>query len=330
MTATTTSPSTPTMTPAAWFAALDDHYLDGFVRGGGATVKFAVCFPGVRPDRVAAELRARAEAAGYLTAHVDAAQTKIHMIEQVFGAIAAQLPWRRLSEAVLTDLARAEHWEVPPEPGPGGLAATLAAHNGLDEASVSIVMQRRISSHVFGDRELARDFRVAMTWLARARLAGGDDEARDEATIVGWMCGRTPLSALRPFQIFTRVQRSNARHLLGSTLSWIRRAGYPGLVVTIDGSRLFARERPADGSLNYTTAAVLDAYEVFRQFIDATDDLEGLLLAVLVPPEVLDLEPRGRGLGRYPALMYRVYDEVRDSTHPNPLIALIRLEEGAP
>lgn len=317
----------PTMTPARWIDALEAHYLDRFVRAGGATVKFAACFPEVDVNQVAAALRDRARGAGYLTAHVDAARTKLHMIEQVFGSIAEQLPWRALTEAVLFGLARSEHWDVPAAGTATGLAAALAERNDLDEPSVSMVMQRRIHTAVLGDRDLARDFRVAMTWLARARLGGGDEERHVEDVIGDWLCGRAPLGALRPFQIFTKVHRTNARHLLGSMLAWVRRAGHPGLVVTIDGSRLFAKERATDGTVNYTTAALLDAYEVLRQFVDATDDLEGLLLAMFVPPEFCDLEPRGRGLGRYLALMYRVYDEVRDRALPNPLTALVRLAE---
>lgn len=326
MTPTMTPTPTPTMTPAAWFDFVHRHYLEGFVRDGGATVKFAVCFPGVEPAQVAAGLRGRAEAAGYLTAGVDAAETKLHMFEQVFAAVAAQLPWRRLTEAVLAGLARGERWGVP-APAEGGFAARVALHNALDEQAVHMVLQRRIVDEIFANRHLARDFRVAMTWLARARLSGGDTEDRDEATILDWLCGRAPLSALRPYQIFIKLHRTNARYLFGSLLSWVRLAGWPGLVVTIDGSRLLARERATDGTVNYTTAALLDAYEVLRQFVDATDDLEGLLIAVLVPPSFLDLEPWGRGLGRYPALMYRVYDEVRDRALPNPLTALVRLSE---
>jgi hypothetical protein len=70
----------------------------------------------------------------------------------------------------------------------------------------------------------------------------------------------------------------------------------------------------------------MDAYEVLRQFVDATDELEGCLIGVLAPLEFLDDERRG--VERYTALKLRVWDEVRDRQRANPLAALVRLTRG--
>lgn len=70
---------------------------------------------------------------------------------------------------------------------------------------------------------------------------------------------------------------------------------------------------------------MLDAYEVFRQFIDGLDQLERCLIVVLPDQEFLDEDFLGRGLGAYQALKFRVYDEVRDRRLANPLGSLIRL-----
>jgi hypothetical protein len=86
-----------------------------------------------------------------------------------------------------------------------------------------------------------------------------------------------------------------------------------------------ARRPPAglrDGNY-YSKAAVMDAYEVLRQLIDATDELEGLFVAVQLPPDLLTDE--GRGLPAYTALHLRVADEVRDRRRPNPYAALTRV-----
>jgi hypothetical protein len=69
---------------------------------------------------------------------------------------------------------------------------------------------------------------------------------------------------------------------------------------------------------------VLDAYEVLRQLVDGTDELQGCLVVVVCPLEFLGNE-YGRGLAGYQALHMRVYDEVRDQNRVNPLAALIRL-----
>jgi transcriptional regulator with XRE-family HTH domain len=318
---------TATLAPEEWIEALDYHYLGDFVAKGGATVKFVVCYPDVSLDETVDALLTRAAERGYVCALVDAAATRIHRMEALFGAMCAQLPWRDLTDARLRLMAQAESWEVPETfSDERSVAEQLAEATGLDRHFVAMTMQRRISEEVFRDRRLSRDFRVGMTWLLKARLDGDPAATPVEAVITNWLAGRTRfLSELRPYQIYTKLHRTNARYLLGSLLAWLRGAGRPGFVVAVDASRLVVRQRATDGTVNYSTAALLDAYEVFREFIDATDELDGLLLAVFVPPAFLDLEPYGRGVGRYPALMYRVYDEVRDRTRPNPLSALIRL-----
>ena len=76
----------------------------------------------------------------------------------------------------------------------------------------------------------------------------------------------------------------------------------------------------------YSKAAVLDAYEVVRQLVDATDVLRNVFIAVTLPPEMVTDE--ARGLPAYSALQQRVVDEVRDRRRANPFAALVRLETG--
>lgn len=63
---------------------------------------------------------------------------------------------------------------------------------------------------------------------------------------------------------------------------------------------------------------------MLRQLIDSTDDLRGVLVLAVVPPELLT-DPN-RGLPSYTALQLRVADEVRDRRRANPFAALVRLE----
>ena len=60
---------------------------------------------------------------------------------------------------------------------------------------------------------------------------------------------------------------------------------------------------------------MLDAYELLRQLIDATDDLVGMLVVAVVPPDLVSDERRG--LPTYSALQLRVADEVRDRRRTN-------------
>ena len=112
--------------------------------------------------------------------------------------------------------------------------------------------------------------------------------------------------------------------MFASLSRWLRLVGKTGLVVSLDLSRcLESKKSTSPEGLYYGVSATLDAYEMLRQFIDGTDELESLLLVVSVPPEFLT--DTRRGLNRYEALKLRIWDEVRDRKYQNPLGALIRL-----
>ena len=99
------------------------------------------------------------------------------------------------------------------------------------------------------------------------------------------------------------------------------------LLRPIDLARLAVVRRPPAEErvgLYYSKAATLDAYEVLRQLIDATDRLHHALIGVALPPELLTDD--GRGLPAYSSLHLRVMDEVRDRRRSNPFAALVRLE----
>src|SRR5204863_7186916 len=104
------------------------------------------------------------------------------------------------------------------------------------------------------------------------------------------------LSTVKPYQLFTRINRSNARHMIESLSSWLRLTGEAGLVILVDISRLAVARNPKDERVFYTKAAVLDAYEILREFIDSTDRLESCFLVVVPDPTFLDDDALGRGI----------------------------------
>jgi hypothetical protein len=324
----------PTLGQEFWLDFVDHTYLGEYLPAGGSSVKFAVCYDGADTHAISEQIAVRATTRGFLSAHVSSEEVKVQLIEKLFGAIANQIPWDDLTTRVLCRFASEQHWKIPAAIDPSrGLVAQLDECNGLGHQQISLVLQQECGKKILGDRSLAKDFRVAMTFLARARLESGSHGEVMYQQITDWLAGRVnAISNMKSYQIYTKITRANARHLFGSLLTWVRSAGCPGLVATLDARRVVAGDRYGDGTLNYSTAAVLDAYEVLRQFIDATDEFDGFLLVVLMPPEFLELEAGSKGVGRYPALMGRIYDEVRDRNLANPYTALIRLgrhEEAA-
>ncbi len=318
-----------TLTSHEWIEVIDRHYLADYISAGGASVKFVACGSEVSHTDVASRLQARAESRNFLVAAVDAAKTRVDMIEKTVGSICEQIPWGRVVENVLAKFARESHWQVPDDFGHRGVVEHLNELNGLGVQQISLELQRRIATDILLNKKLTRDFRFAMQRMARIRLETGSDSDPEWQTLINWLKGEIRLlSDLRPFQIFTKVNRSNARDLLGSLLVWIREAGFSGLVVNLDAHRLLVQVPREAGIINYSSAAIVDAYQVFREFIDTTDDLEGLLLNIFVPMEFLNPDSKGRGLGKYSALFDRVYDGVRDRVMANPLTALIRINDA--
>lgn len=304
-----------------WFDLLRREYLDDYVRQGGAAVKFAVVSDDLEGFDVLRSVAAEAQAAGYLVAQVDAARVKVHMMHEVFFEVARQVPWRELAQRAVRGYYVQSGYRVPD----GDLSAEAVAEmNGVDVAMLNAELRQRIQEMLSRGDELAKDFRVAMTWLCLAEIWRGRSREDSEA-IVEWLRGDLRLiSALKPYLIFRKIGRHNARAMLSSLSAWCRMAGLPGIVVTLDIRRLgIARRVEVTEGVFYTKAGVLDAYEVLRQLIDSTDDLRGMLAVVVARPELFDDDARGVRI--YMALYERVWPDVQLRQRDNPLSALARI-----
>jgi hypothetical protein len=286
-------------------------------------VKFAVAADGQALDGFGQALAIESERLGFTSVRVDSAQAKISMIQHVFFGVAAQIDWQALARRVNASLA-AELYEDD-----GGLMTVtrIAESNEVDQTIVRHEMHKRLTTHVLRNYTLAKDFRVAMTQLCLAQLDGDDRGLQSCASILDWLRGDLRLiSAVKPLHIYQRIGRHTARTMLVSTARWIRQTGGAGLVVNLDLRALAATRRrdvPED-EIYYTPAALWDAYEVLRQFIDATDEMEGLLVVVSAPDTLLD-DFSNRSLQKYRALRNRIWDDVRDRRHVNPYAPMVRV-----
>ncbi|MEX2238278.1 MAG: BREX system ATP-binding domain-containing protein [Dehalococcoidia bacterium] len=313
--------------PQTWLKFLDEEYLATFIKEGGASVKFAVPLNDSSRSALIASLSERAANCGYAVAHVDAEQTRVQMIDQIFFAVAEQMPWNDLSLRVLARLA-SEAGFTPAASGDGRFITRLAEANRTEEGTIRLELRPAMERGIFKHRKLSKDFRVAMMHLSQAELSGGEDGLTKSEVITDWLTGRNKaISAVKPYSIFTSINRANARHLLESLLVWVRFAGMAGLLILLDTKRVSLARNPRDEAVFYSRAAVMDHYEVLRQFIDATDRMRGCLVVVIPAQEFLDDDPSGRGLGAYQALKFRVFDEVHDRALVNPMASLVRLAD---
>lgn len=308
------------------FAA--EEYLRTYVASGGAAVKLVVPEDGEAAERFGRRLAQLAVQGGFAYAAVDAARTRVHLVDQLFFELARQIDWMGLAARVLYD-AYQQTGFPPAGNTPGDLTvAAVAAQHGIDVMELYRSLRRTLESAVLADSMLVHEFRVAMLRLCQALTGHVDIVESDRLTVLAWLTGeKVPAAQLRAVLLHSRITRYNARPLLGSLTRWIRKAGLPGLVMQLDLERVaLARRPPIDqrDGFYYSKPSALDAYELLRQLIDSVDELPGLFTAVLLPPElVLDEQ---RGLPAYSALQLRVADEVRDRNRPNPYAALVRLD----
>ena len=312
------------LTVPEWTAFLAAEYLADYLPAGGAAVKVAVVGSDDTASRFARALGAAADTAGCVFVSVSAADVKLSQIDALFFAVARELDWDALAAAVV----RRAYDAVAFPAGAGLTVAEVAAEHDVDARELYRSVRRQLEHTLLGDPTLARELRRAVLRLAQGQLGGSDLQTEEHAAVLGWLRGdKVPLATLRPLLITTRIGRSNARPLLTSLTRLLVSVGWSGLVLHLDATRLAESRRPPVEQrigVYYSKAAVLDAFEVLRQLIDATDELRGMLAVAVLPPELVTDE--GRGLPASTALQLRVADEVRDRRRANPFAALVRLE----
>lgn len=308
------------------FAA--DEYLRTYVASGGAAVKLVVPEDGEAAERFGRRLAELAVQDGFAYAAVDAARTRVHLVDQLFFEVARQIDWMALAARVLYDAYQKTGFPAAGNTPTELTVAAVAAEHGIDVMELYCSLRRTLESAVLADASLVHEFRVAMLRLCQALTGHVDIVESDRLTVLAWLTGeKVSVTQLRAVLLHSRITRYNARPLLGSLTRWIRKAGLPGLVLQLDLERVALGRRPSieqrDG-FYYSKPGALDAYELLRQLIDSVDELPGLFAAVLLPTELILDEQRG--LPAYSALQLRVADEVRDRNRTNPYAALVRLD----
>jgi hypothetical protein len=311
---------------AEWVRLLDQEYLTDFIASGGAAVKLAVAPDIDGVPTALATVGGPALEQNYLIAWVDAAHTRVNMIDKIFFAVAQQVDWRLIMERWMRERLREAGYRVP-EDSADALPDLdlLAEENDVDRPQLVAEVRRWIHNGLLKDYRLAKDFRTALAMFAWGLTAPQNVTPNDADVVRQWLRGEPcSLAVLKRMQIHQRISRQNARLMLASLAAFLPRVGYAGLVILLD-LRPVVSDSPVEvGGLRYSRSASQDTYEILRQFIDDTDEMSHFLLIAAAGPGLVDNDRRG--LNSYTALKLRTSDEVRDRDRPNPLGALVRLD----
>ena len=310
-----------------WLKVLDDEYLSAFIADGGASIKFAVTSPRQKLELTKA-MESRCRDLNYVVVKLDAAETKVHMPQDIFFEMASQVDWRLLARRLILRLAKEGGYQVDnvnPRETDNNIFEAVANVNNLDSQFVLQALRPKIQNDVFFEYRMTKDFRVAMTRLCQSEENSRPDQYGGQP-LIDWLTGtNTKVSSVKSFFINTAINRVTARHFIESALFWFRHTGCGGTVVLLDNSRVAIPRNPRDGLRYYTRAMVMDHYELLREFVDGTDHLTGALLLILTDRTFTDSDAGSRGFGMYKALETRIMDDVRDKNLVNPLASLVRI-----
>ena len=311
-----------------WLQIIDDEYLSTFVKNGGASIKFAVTNEDLRAD-LCTRMKARCRDLDYLFVQLDAKTMRAHMPQDFFFKFAHQVDWRLLARRLILRFAAEQRYQVAgiDTSESGDVFDAIAKANDLEAQFVLREVRPKIQNSVARNAKMAKDFRVCMSHLCLLENTRGEYAGQP---LLDWLTGvNTRISGVRPFSIYTGINRATARYFIESALYWIRYVGFAGTVILFDNSRVTVARNPKDGLRYYTRAMAMEHYELLREFIDGLDRLTGTLLVVASNRDFLDDsgDRRSRGYGIYQALLTRVMNDVRDRNRVNPVASLVRLSE---
>jgi hypothetical protein len=306
-----------------WLDRIEQEYVRGFITGGGSVVKFVIGdenqLAGVA--RMLAELSEQ-HALAYVA--IDAATTKLHMIQDVFFAISRALDWNAMAQHFVEGLFDRQGYEWP-RPGEAVPIHHVAERNRIDVTLMRRDFRQWLTGEVMRDTEMTQDFRVAMTRLCLRRLEPEDTQLGITTPVLEWLRGELRrVGTLKEASITAKITRHNGRAMLRSLCRWLRLCGRRGLCVSLDIRRLAKTGATAGEGIRYSPGAVMDGFEVLRQLIDDGEHFAGLLLVVLADESLIGDDTK-RSLDAYLALKMRIWADVRAEGRDNPLAPLVRL-----
>ena len=202
-----------------YIAFLDREYVRGYLDRGGAATKFVV-LPDDRSAAVFMEsFAAAAQSARFKVAKVDAVDTRVHLLEQLFFSVAREVDWDGLATVATRAALVAAGY---PAPDDRMALDALASHYGVDARELKRDVDRQLQTQVQRDYAMVQEFRTAMLRLCQAQLHSGQVVDAEHAAVLDWLRGDLrQISALRSALIFRRIGRHNARQLLFSLAHWL-------------------------------------------------------------------------------------------------------------
>ncbi|MCL5057320.1 MAG: ATP-binding protein [Actinobacteria bacterium] len=294
---------------AAFWAS---RYLEDFIAAGGSKVKFLLGHPGSGKTHALLLLQHKARQMNYIAVYIDARSVRLHQFNTIYQAVMEAVDIENLVMAYSAGLVKKLGYQAEAEdilPGPGTFF-NLAVNSGRAEESLRRDINEQLEV-LHQDRKIHHYLATAFTQLCADYLGSRPLECEQREHLVRWLKGQAiPAKDLRKLHIFSRIDKFNARYMLGSLAHLAGRCGYRGIYVAMDGLETLL-EKDENGRSRYGRAARNEVYESLRQLVDDFVEFEGVFFVFAAQPEILHDEKAG--FKSYEALWMRVQNEVAGS-----------------
>ncbi len=358
------------ISPEQWIETMHREYFDDYFSSGGSAVKF-ISGNNDTLEYVIQEIDNQASRCNYHLAILDPTKLDdnckkpdLHRIEKFFFQVTSKFKWQYWAEQNARKYLLQQGIHISPDRELNDIER-IAADNNRDVSDLINNFQAGFATSLLRENSLSLDFRIALTALSRAQIFSESMTPTKEEVLLAWLQGKRiggDLAALKTIQIYSRIDRTNARHMLTSFCQWLPRTEKSGMVVILDLrpyekkkitkirqtqdilSRLQdARSREAnadeiysimdevseESGVYYTEQAYLQMLQLLRMFIDDADVFRGFCLIVLTSPKFYIKSDATRNFFNYDALQTRIGLEVRDQKKANPSAALVHMENIA-
>lgn len=277
-----------------WLERVREYYLVNYIATGGSKVKVLIGNEGSGKTHLLRCIQQDAKTLGYETVYLSARDCddyRLNNLPSLYRAITQQIDKERLVKGLCCCVARQLGYTVDKYDGTDFFLSILIEDTELprDEAIRKI---EKAAGKVFRYIDFGSSFRAFAYRIINDRMIRGNE--KDIKLALEWLSGeKLERRERNDLLLFEQLQKTNARSWLNSLVRLLKIAGMTGLVVAIDDLEVITERSNETGRFIYTTNAIKDICELFRQLIDDVELLNNFLLLLAGRREMIEDEKRG-------------------------------------
>lgn len=306
-----------------WLDRFQEHYLYNYLARGGSKVKVLVGSAGAGKTHLLRCVGQDARAMGYTVVYLSAreADYKLNNLPSLYSAVVSQIDKEELIRGLCCCVARNLGYENDQYDGSERLLP-LMVEEGLSNSDAKREIRKAVGG-TFRELDVGPSFATFGYTVVSNRMVTGNEDAISVA--IKWLSGaKLERHEKQATGLFERLQKSNARAWLNSLVYIMQKAGKAGLVVMIDDLEVMTERSPDTRRFLYTTNAIIDTCELFRQLIDDVELLNNFLL--LLAGRRAIIEDERRGFQSYEALWMRLQTGLVHGERFNPYCDIVDVD----